>query len=165
MQGKVHQFIVRNTAPQEERQARGQVEIANPVRLSGRQIRGLGLNPEEKLGLGKNRAQRHFNAVIEIRTLSSGFINFYQAFHILRSGRLTECAAREVGNDLLRTLLFLACIRRPASENLLASGNVLGANRVVRAFDANAGNVREESETFDTTGLNGRAQGTLGSDR
>ena len=47
----VEQLIVRNAAPEEERQARRQLQIADAIDRPGRARRGVPLDPEQELGL------------------------------------------------------------------------------------------------------------------
>src|SRR6185312_16425007 len=62
----VQEFVVRNGAPEEERQARREFEAAEPVRRSGGEIRGGVLDAEQKAGGGKNAFEPHLDAGVEV---------------------------------------------------------------------------------------------------
>ena len=62
---EVNQFVVGNAAPQEERQARGQREIADAMNRSGRKIRWRRLDPEKKLRADQESPKRQLDAALE----------------------------------------------------------------------------------------------------
>ena len=66
----VEQFVVGNAAPEEERQARRQLEIADPVYAAfGATLAGSRSMRNRKSGLTSMRAQRRLDAAVERRRL------------------------------------------------------------------------------------------------
>ena len=58
----VEQFLVRNAAPQEERQARRQLEVVEAIRRPGQPVRRIVLDTEHELRAGENPLQRALDA-------------------------------------------------------------------------------------------------------
>ena len=71
------QLIVRNAAPEKERQPRGQLEIGHSERCAGRRLRRLALEPEEELRIDENASDRPLDAELE-RLLTPGAIELEQ---------------------------------------------------------------------------------------
>ena len=61
----LEQIVVRNAAPQEERQPRRQREIRQAVRGAGSDARRIGLDAQQELRTGEDAAQRHVDAAVE----------------------------------------------------------------------------------------------------
>ncbi len=58
----VEQFVVGNAAPQEERQPRGQLEVADAIGRARRDARRILLDAEQELAADQHRAQRRLDA-------------------------------------------------------------------------------------------------------
>ena len=67
---QVQQLVVGNAGPQEKRQARGQLRIADSIGLAGRNIGGRRLEAEDEFRVGQDAAQGDFDAGFE----ASGFV-------------------------------------------------------------------------------------------
>ena len=63
--GHVEQLVVRNAAPEEERQAGRQLQVADPVALAGRDALRIALDAEQELGADQQPPQRHLDAGVE----------------------------------------------------------------------------------------------------
>ncbi len=61
----VEQLVVRDAAPEEERQPRGELEIGQPVRGTSGDARGIALGAEEEVGIDQNPLERELDAGIE----------------------------------------------------------------------------------------------------
>src|SRR5262249_57012699 len=64
--GGVEQFIVRDAAPEEKRQSRRQLEIADPVDAVRRYLLWIAFQAEQKLRIGEHCAQRRCNSVVKV---------------------------------------------------------------------------------------------------
>ena len=64
--GGVEQFIVRDAAPQEKRQSRRQIEIADPVDAVRRYFLRIAFHAEQELRVGEHSAQRRCDSGVEI---------------------------------------------------------------------------------------------------
>ena len=62
----VEQLVVGNAPPQEERQPRGQLEIADPVGGAGRGAGRLALDAEQELRRRQQRLERPLDAGVEV---------------------------------------------------------------------------------------------------
>ena len=61
----VEQLVVGDAAPEEEREARRELDVADRVRRSARGAFGLGFDPERERGARQNAAQRELDAGFE----------------------------------------------------------------------------------------------------
>src|SRR6185312_1730897 len=72
------QLIVRDAAPEEERQARGEVEIAYPVRRAGGEPLRRRLDAEDKLRIGEQPLHERLDARIERAALPAEGVKLHQ---------------------------------------------------------------------------------------
>ena len=63
---QIQQFVVRRTAPQEERKSRSQRDIAELIRRIHRNSAGIGLKAEQELRARQNELKRRFDARLEV---------------------------------------------------------------------------------------------------
>ena len=63
---EVEQLVVRNAAPQEERQTRGELDVGETIRGSGSDFAGIGLDAEQKIRADQQTLERRADAVVEI---------------------------------------------------------------------------------------------------
>ena len=63
--GEVDQLVVRNAAPEEERQTRSQLQVADAIRLTGGHVRWLLFSAHEKLRARQQPPKRQLDAVVE----------------------------------------------------------------------------------------------------
>ena len=96
----VQQLVVGNAAPQEERQARGQLHVADAIRRLRRRARRVALDAEQELGAREHRAQRHLDAGVEVRALArASLVEAHRRLDVGGGHRPAERAAGERGDD------------------------------------------------------------------
>src|SRR6185295_10996901 len=91
--GQVQKSVVRNTAPQGERQARRQLDIGNAIDGAGSGARGIGLDSEQEIGAYQCAFQRGANALIEVSRGACAFIEAEQRLNIVVSSGAAISAA------------------------------------------------------------------------
>ena len=62
---RVEQLVVRNAAPEEERQPRGEVEVGHAIGSARRESRRIALGAEDELRAGEHTPQRQIDAAVE----------------------------------------------------------------------------------------------------
>ena len=106
--GDVDQLVVRDAAPQEERQPRGEREIADAIRLADGGSRRLRLAAVDELDVGEDPLQRGLDAVVEGAFFAAArTIELHQRVHVRGRRRAAERAFGERGHDRARAALFL----------------------------------------------------------
>jgi len=65
----VQQFLVRNAAPDEERQPRCELDVADAIRRAGSDARGITLDAEQELRADEQSLDRPLDAEIEAALL------------------------------------------------------------------------------------------------
>ena len=79
----LQQLLVRSRAPEEERQARREIEIADAVVLARPHApRGVFLEPEEELRAREDRLQRRPDARLEVAVLAAFVVELHQAVDV-----------------------------------------------------------------------------------
>ncbi len=63
---QVEQLVVRDAAPEEERQARGELDVRDAVGRVRRDAGRVGLDAEEELRVHQHRAQGHLDPRVEV---------------------------------------------------------------------------------------------------
>ncbi len=101
------QFLVGHGAPEEERQARREIEVGNPVGLPGAQRRRRLLETEHESRIGQNGLQRQANAGFEVAVLPSLLIETIQIRQVVTSRRAAIRLQRQTLDDLVRTRRLL----------------------------------------------------------
>ena len=97
------QSLVRDAAPQEERQSRRQLEIADAVHGARRRRRRVALDAEEELGIREDALQRHPDAAVEVAALlPPAVVERDQRLNIRVGDGPAVGAARQRGQDGLR---------------------------------------------------------------
>ena len=156
LHGDAHQLGVGHGPPHEERQARGQVEVADAIGLppqrgcraggpglSGAQGgRGL-LHAEEEARAGENGLHRHPHAGFEVALLASALVERHQFLQILGVRRATVGLAGQRADDVAGAAGFLDGTGRPAGEDLAAARRIRDAGHRHRAKDGEVAQVRE----------------------
>ena len=103
------ELVVGNAAPEEERQARRQFEVAEPVDAAHRDVRGIAFHPEDEFRTGQNAAQREIDAAVErARFLAAARVEVQQDLHVVIGQIAAVGATRERRENLPRTRRFLA---------------------------------------------------------
>ena len=119
--GEREQLVVGDAAPEEERQPRGELDVAQPVDLAGRDVVGGALEAEHELGGRENSAQRHLDAGLEAALLATDGVEIHQRRQLLAVDGVAVRARRERLDDLPRARRFLALVRRPTDEDSSAA--------------------------------------------
>ncbi len=99
------QLVVRDAAPEKERQARRELEIADPVDGADRDVGGVALEPIEESRIDEQPRQRVLDADLEIAAfLAPEPIELQQGLHRVVVGRHRAAvrARREPREDALR---------------------------------------------------------------
>src|SRR5580658_2450656 len=115
------QFIVRRTAPQEERQSRSEREIAELVRGAGRKIAGIGLKTEQKLGARQDELKRRFDSSVETAVaVAAPLIKAKGCFQIGILDRPSIPPAQQLRDDFARARQVILAVLGSANEDLFA---------------------------------------------
>ena len=93
LSGKVDQFLVWEIAPQKERQARRQLEVADPISFAWFNTGGRGLRPEDKFRVRQNELKRFFDTVLEIAGLPADVIEIHECAEVGLGERSAICLA------------------------------------------------------------------------
>ena len=134
--GQRQQLVVRDAAPQEERQPRREVDVGNPVRRPGLDSVRVALDAQQELGRDEQRFQRPLDAGFEAALFVSGRVRQQQRVHVGAGDRPAEGAARQIRQDLPGARFFIRRPVRIAHENGLPAARVavgVGHLSVVRA--------------------------------
>src|SRR5690606_5019487 len=126
------QLVIGQAAPQEERQARRELEIADPPSLFSRPIV---LGEVDEMRAHEYRAQLIANAGLEIGGLAARLVEDQQLVDVLHRQRAAERRLGEIRDDLLRAIRFLGRVARLADESLLARRRVADAGDRQRAAE------------------------------
>ena len=112
LRGHLQQFIVRNAAPEEERDARRQFQIAQAIGGPRRNPRRIGHDTKQEVRADEQRAQRSFDADLEAAALPAFVVEPNQAVQIRRDDRPPIGAASQRRQDLPGARRFLCRVRR-----------------------------------------------------
>ena len=116
------QFIIRQTAPQEKRQPRGQCEVVEPVNRPGGQGGWILFDSEEKPWTHQNRAQGIFDAILKSPRLASLAIELHRPGQILRCHRTPVGPLQQGAQNHLRALRFFLRGRGLPEKDLFPAG-------------------------------------------
>src|ERR1700678_265419 len=152
--GRVEKFVIGNAAPQEEREARREFQIADAVGRVGSSVRGIALEAIDELRIGENAAQRHLDAGFEIALITAGLIEAEEGFEIRVGDGPAIGVARERGDDFFGAGKLVTFASGMADENLTAAGSVAGTLRIEWTADGHAEHVRQ---TFGIAGIESAA--------
>jgi hypothetical protein len=151
--GELQQLVVRDRAPQEERQPRGELDVAQPVGLAGGHRRGIALDAPDELRTGQDALQRELDAALEPAILMAAPIELHQARQIAVAQLPTEGAAAERRHDAAGTGFLVGFARglvapkpggrrRTTRKHLPPARRIAGAGGVERSGDREAIEVR-----------------------
>ncbi len=143
----LQQLIVRSLAPQEERQARGQLHIADAVGRSGRRVDRNGLDAIQEFRAGEDRHGGLLDAAVEVLHFAALLVEAHRSGKIVLRYRPAICLACDVGHDLLRARRLFRRIRRMADEDLRAARRVADAARIVGSGHLEAEHARNPRQT------------------
>src|SRR5262249_28163600 len=130
------QLVVRDAAPQEERKSRGQLRIADAVRLARLDVGRFLLAAHQELRTRQNPVQGQLDAVLECSASAALLIKAHRPFEICRSRSPPERPPRQRRQYLPRAGFLLSRAIRMASEDLADALGILGARWVERTLYA-----------------------------
>src|SRR5262249_1550631 len=134
----IEQFVIRNAAPQKKRQSRCQLDRADRIGMPGHGTFGVVLDPEQKIGIGKQPLECGLDAAVERPAFSAALIKSHQRRNIFLCGSPTERTAPERRKNTARTRRFLASARRIAHKDPRATCSTARALRIERTIHGNA---------------------------
>ena len=132
---RVEQFIVRNAAPDKEREPRRQIQIRQAIHGTRRGIRWILFDTEEKVRAGEDRAKRHFDAGFETARRFALLIELRQHLHFGSGHGTPKRTPRQSGNHLLRAAVFIGWLLRAAGEDAPPAWCVARTGRIERTGD------------------------------
>ncbi len=133
---QVEQLVVRDAAPEEERQARGELDVGDAVGRVRRDAGRVRFDAEEELRVHQHRAQGHLDPRVEVPLLH-GHCR-YNSIGLRRSASIDRPPvgpAHERGEDAPGTRFLLARCLRLADEDPAAAGRVSVSLGVIRPGD------------------------------
>src|SRR5262249_43139699 len=89
---QIEQFIVGEAAPEKERQPGSQLEIAQPIRHTSRDVRRLALHSEHETRRGENASKAVLDARVEAALLAACSIKAHQGRGVLVGERTPKRA-------------------------------------------------------------------------
>src|SRR5262249_45553062 len=123
--GRSQKVVVRNAAPQEERQPRCQINVAEFEDGPSRRIRRLPLDTKEKVRRCKDTLEAALNTGIESSIRSTFFVEIQQRLCLRFRDRTPISPASQCREYLPCTSLFRRRSRGPAAENPAAARRVV----------------------------------------
>ena len=127
---QIDQRVIRNAAPEEKRQPRGEFDIADSSTVA---VPRLGLGTEHERRTCQQAPQRQLNAGFKRALLAAFFIERKQKVQIGRRHRPPVRTLRERGENPPGAGLFLPWVVGPANEDALAAWRVSRAARQERS--------------------------------
>src|SRR5262249_33540318 len=134
----VEQLIVRDAAPQEERQTRCEFQIVQAVRRVRRRTRGVLLDTEQEVRTHEDPSQPQVDARLEVAGAPPGPVRRRQLLTIRRRQRTAECPTGDRRQDPASTRCLLIRRGRMTNEDPPAAGRIAGSRDAFRTanFDA-----------------------------
>ena len=133
--GDLQQFVIGNAAPEEERQPRRQLQIAESIRGLRGNSRRLLLDAEQELATDQDRAQRGLDAGLEIRVAPRVVIKRQDSCEVRVVDRTPIRPPHQRCDNLFRTGFFLGRRLRSRDEDAAAAGRVPRPFGLERAGD------------------------------
>ena len=133
--GETKQLIVRDAAPEEERQPRGELEIADAVGRALRRLRRIALDAEQEFRIDEDPLHRGFDAVLETAFAASLFVEAHDVLDVRVGDRPAIRAAHQRGDDLLGARRLVARIGGLAGEDARTARRLADAFRAKGAAD------------------------------
>ena len=117
------QLVVRDAAPEEERQPRRELQIRDAVRRPRGRFSRIDLDAEEELGVDEDGAERELDAALEASPRPAGVVEPHQRVDVVAPYRPPERAPRQRRKDVgrARRLRLGGRIDGRAGEDALAT--------------------------------------------
>ena len=142
---QIQQLVVRHAPPQEERQARRQLDVRDgkdrPHLGAGR----LRFGAQEKRGHAQERFQRQGNPGLEVAGVPPGLVNREQRLEVDVGDRAPVRAAGQRAQDVSRARRLVRGPGRAADEDALAARGVRGRAAVERPHDLEGAQTRHQT--------------------
>ena len=130
-----HEVFVRGCGPEEERQARRQVDVADSIALTRLDTGGRLLEAEHEIGARQNRLQGRPDSGLEATFPSTGLVERHQGIEIVVGEWSPEGPRPQPGDDLFGARQLFAEGSRAAREDPSAARRLRNAYGVVRPVD------------------------------
>ena len=124
LRGQADQLVVRTAAPQEERQARCQFQVADAIGLAGLDVGRTIFGAEHKFRMREDELEPALDAVLEIARIPAGLIETQQRLGIRIGNGPAISLPRECRENLSRAGQLICGARGLADEDLAAAGRV-----------------------------------------
>ena len=147
--GEVDELVVGAVAPQKKGQARGQLQIADPIGFAGLDAGGSSFGAEHKFRMREDELQRSLDAVFKIAVFPAGPVKTQQGRGIRVSERSAVRLARQCAENRFGARQGVASRGRGAYENLPAAGCVLRRQAVDRTLDGDLAHLRRLHDALD----------------
>src|SRR5262249_34009334 len=144
---------VRTRSREEERKARSQIEIAQPIGIARFQIRRLHLDPINEFRSSQQAGQCHFDTIVESSFFAGLFVELHQFVHIRDACGTPERSRRKIGDDFSRACALIRGPSRTACKNSPAAWGIVCLFGIVGTFNSDSTDMREICETRSRTGL------------
>ena len=129
----VEQFVVRDAAPEKERQTRGQLDVGETIGAPLSCFVGIGFYPKQEIGADENPLERGANAGVEVAIGSSALVKAQERLDILFGRRPPIRTSSQRREDLGRaSLVRLDGGLRMAPEDAAAARRIPRHAAVVR---------------------------------
>ena len=133
--GRRQELVVWRAAPEEERQARGQLRIADPIDGARCGVGAIALDPQEEVRRHEQRFQRPLDAGVEIAGAAAVRVDLEQRPHVGVGHGPPIGAPRERAEDLRRAGILVLRSGRPADEDRAAARCIVGRGCAIRPGD------------------------------
>ena len=162
--GQPQKFFVGNTAPKEEREPRGQLEVSNPTDGPGGAAARAALDAEQEARRNEDCAKGRLDPRVETPAVfPARGEQPHQRFDVGLAGGTAVGSPRERSQDLFRAGLLKVARRRTAHENALSAFGVAWTRRIEGAADKDIiDRDRRYRGRADTTALSSAAFGFRG---
>ena len=142
--GGGEELVVRDAAPQEEGQARGQLDVRHRIGRAGRDVFRVRFAAEQEVRAHQNAAQRHFYSRVEVALRATLPVEVEQHRHVVAGHGAPERQARQARDDLRRAPDLVHARVGTAREDAPARRRVAPAGGVVRPAHLDIGDRRRD---------------------
>ncbi len=137
-----NELVVGNAAPEEEREARGQLDVADLVVVSGRDVRGRRLESEHEVRTRDRRLQCALDPRFESARRRTGLVERHQSFAVVRGKRPAICPSGQPRDDLVGARGLRSGLHGMTAEDELAARGLGEARDLRRTEDRELDDVR-----------------------
>jgi hypothetical protein len=145
---QVEQFVVRDAAPEKEREPGGQLHAGQAVRHARLDVEWIELEAEQEVGADQDALQRRFDSTVERAAGRARIVERQQGPHVTIVDRTAVGEARQAAEDGAGTGASLAAVAwrvsrravgcRPAAEDAAAARRLAEADSDERALHRDA---------------------------